>query len=157
MALYISWGVGRFGGGYLGFPWIVWSIFCMLYSYMWFHDFYDWSYFMLFCCFIDSFWRIYCALQFGKDLFLPFLRIQTYQSPNEATRSDLNFQLPRRAKASTKLLPAHPHFATRKVRRVIWMWVKSLLLVKHVSRAPQWFFIAHTDSYDNFEARPGMG
>lgn len=100
-------------------------------------------YFMLFFCFIDSFWRIYCALQFGKDLFLPILRIQTYQSPDEATRSDLSFQLPRQAKASTKLLPAHPHFATRKVRRVIWMWVKSLLPVKHVSRAPQWFFIAH--------------
>ncbi len=55
---------------------------------------------------------------------------------DEAIRSDLNFQLPRRAKASTKLLPAPPHFATRKVRRVIWMWVKSLLPVKLVSRVP---------------------
>lgn len=91
--IYFLGGGWLLGGGYLGFPWIVWSIFCMLYkvicdsmSYMT-----GVIYFMLFFCFIDSFWRIYCALQFGKDLFLPFLRIQTYQSPNEATRSDLNF------------------------------------------------------------------
>ena len=86
--------------------------------------FMDWSYFMYFCS------------SERYTVFLPILRIQ---STDEAIRRDLNFSsaTSRRAKASTKLLPALPHFATRKVRRVIWMWVKSLLLVKHVSRAPQ--------------------
>ena len=90
--IFLGGGVRIWGGGTLDFHelydlfFVCYIVICDSMSYMT-----GVIYFMLFFCFIDSFWRIYCALQFGKDLFLPFLRIQTYQSPNEATRSDLNF------------------------------------------------------------------